>query len=252
MPAASRLDALGLDEVANVAAACQLCRLSRTRTNVVFGQGRPDADVMVVSEGPGYHEDRAGEAFVGAAGELLDSLLAEIRLERADVYLTSVVKCRTPRSRTPFPDEIEQCEGYLFRQLMLVRPRVVVTLGNAAIRLLTGRPLRLSEVHGRPLPVVVNGHPITVFPVYHPAAVVQVPSLAEGLRADVRRLPALVRGALDADALTEFAASAQVLGGPARGANMPAADTAVDVTDTLTDTEAEPARDPGQLTLPMA
>lgn len=197
--AVSRLDQLGLDDVAAAARSCELCRLCRTRTHVVFGSGNPQADVMFVAEAPGYHEDRAGEAFLGAAGRLLDEMLASIGLERSDVYLTSVVKCRTPNIRTPFPDEVEQCEGYLFREVALVQPRVVCTLGNVAIRVFTGRLLRLSEVHGIPSSMQVRGRDVMVLPLYHPAAVLQVPVLMDTLRADVRTLGALLRGGGDAE-----------------------------------------------------
>ena len=189
----SRLDRQTLAEVAEVARGCRLCRLCDGRTHVVFGAGASQARVMFVGEAPGYHEDRTGSPFAGAASELFVELLREARLTPEDVYVTSVVKCRPPRNRSPFPDEIEQCEGYLFKEVTLVQPDVICALGNVPIRLLTGRPHRLSEVHGQPMPVVVHGREIVVYPLYHPAAAVQVPALVGTLRTDFRALPRLLR-----------------------------------------------------------
>ena len=166
---------------------------------MVFGEGHPDADIMFVAEGPGYHDDRSGHQLSGLAGELFDELLASLDLTRADVWITSVVKCRTPDGRSSFPDEIELCEGYLFREVALVRPRVICALGNTPIRLLTGRPLRLTDLHGTAVEVPLAGRDVTVLPLYHPAAVVQVPVLTDTLRADMRLIPALVRRAAGAD-----------------------------------------------------
>jgi uracil-DNA glycosylase len=191
----SRLDRQSLVEVAELARGCRLCRLCDGRTNVVFGAGAPDARVMFVTEAPGYHEDRSGLPFAGAAADLFGQLLDEAGLALHEVYVTSVVKCRPPRNRSPFPDEIEQCEGYLFREVTHVQPDVVCALGNVPIRLLTGRPHRLSVVHGQPMPVSVQGREVVVYPLYHPAAAVHVPSLVAALRADVRRLPRLLREA---------------------------------------------------------
>lgn len=190
----ARLDGCELSAVAQVAAACGLCRLSNTRTSVVFGQGPDSCRLMFVGEAPGYHEDRSGNPLVGPAGELFDDLLHSIGMQRSQVYVTSVVKCRPPRNRTPFPDEIEQCEAYLFRQVTLVSPDVICTLGNVAIRLLTGRPHRMSHVHGAVFEVIVQGRPVSVVPLYHPAAVLHDPMLLETLRGDLRRVDRLLRG----------------------------------------------------------
>lgn len=158
-----------LEEVARVASSCTLCRLSSGRTQVVFGDGSPNADVMFVGEGPGFHEDRQGIPFVGAAGQLLNQLLSEIGLDRRDVYITNVVLCRPPGNRDPQPDEIESCRPYLMEQLELVNPRVVVTLGNFATRVILDRPVSISRVRGQRQ----NWQGRVVIPTYHPAAVLR-------------------------------------------------------------------------------
>jgi uracil-DNA glycosylase family 4 len=158
---------LTLHELAGIASTCTRCRLSQGRTQVVFGVGDPDADVMFIGEGPGYYEDKQGEPFVGAAGQLLTRLLGEIGIRREDAYITNVVRCRPPGNRDPLPDEIEACRPYLSGTLDLVRPRVVVTLGNFATRVILDRPLSISRVRGQRFEV--GGR--TVIPTFHPAAV---------------------------------------------------------------------------------
>ncbi len=128
-----------LQELAAEAAGCTRCRLSQGRTQVVFGVGNPGADIMFVGEGPGYHEDKQGEPFVGAAGQLLNRMLGEIGLRREDVYITNVVRCRPPGNRDPLPDEIEACRRYLEGTIGHVRARVIVTLGNFATRVILDR-----------------------------------------------------------------------------------------------------------------
>jgi len=156
-----------LHELAEEASTCTRCRLANGRTQVVFGVGNPEADVMFVGEGPGYYEDKQGEPFVGAAGQLLTKLLGEIGLRREDVYITNVVRCRPPGNRDPSPDEIEACKPYLTGTLNLVAPRVVVTLGNFATRVILDRQVSISRVRGQRFDV--DGR--TVLPTYHPAAV---------------------------------------------------------------------------------
>src|SRR5438105_13799000 len=128
-----------IDEMAREAATCTRCRLSSGRTQVVFGVGSPGADLMFIGEAPGFHEDKQGEPFVGAAGQLLTTLLGEIGLRREDVQIVNVIKCRPPGNRDPMPDEIESCAPYLREQLRLVDPRIVVTLGNFATRFVLDR-----------------------------------------------------------------------------------------------------------------
>jgi DNA polymerase len=158
----------------------------------VFGAGHPDADLMFVGEAPGFHEDKQGVPFVGQAGKLLEQLLAGIGLERSDVYIANVLKCRPPGNRDPQPDEIEACESHLFRQIELIEPRVVATLGNFATKLLSGRPLGITRVHGQPQEVALGGNSVMLFPLYHPAAALYTPSMLTVLQEDFSRLPALL------------------------------------------------------------
>ena len=131
------------------ARACQRCpQLATTRHTVVFGSGNADADLLFVGEAPGANEDKQGVPFVGQAGKLLDTLLGEIGLTRADVFVCNVLKCRPPGNRDPLPQEIDNCQDYLFRKLELIRPKVVCTLGNFSTKLLSGKPLGITRVHG--------------------------------------------------------------------------------------------------------
>jgi DNA polymerase len=184
--------ALALREYAEATAACTKCRLSQTRTQVVFGVGNPDADLMFVGEAPGFHEDKQGFPFVGQAGKLLDRLLEGIGLARADTYIANVLKCRPPGNRDPAPDEIEACEPHLFRQLELVQPRVVASLGNFATKLLSGKPTGITRVHGQEQQVTIGGRSVLLFPLYHPAAALYTPAMLKVLEADFARLPALL------------------------------------------------------------
>jgi DNA polymerase len=183
---------LTLQELAAEAATCTRCRLSQGRTQVVFGVGNPAAEVMFIGEGPGYHEDKQGEPFVGAAGQLLTRLLGEIGLAREDVYITNVVRCRPPGNRDPLPDEIEACRRYLDGTVDNVRPRVVVTLGNFASRVILDRPLSISKVRGQRF--TVGGR--TVIPTFHPAAVLhgggEAGSQMAALRSDFHTIRAML------------------------------------------------------------
>jgi DNA polymerase len=156
-----------LEEAARAAATCTRCRLSQGRTQVVYGVGNPDADLMFIGEGPGFHEDRQGEPFVGAAGQLLNRMLAEIELPRDDVYINNVVMCRPPGNRDPFPDETDACKPWLDERIELIDPVVIVTLGNWATRYILGGGVSISRVRGQRFPW--NGR--TVIPTFHPAAI---------------------------------------------------------------------------------
>ncbi|MFO7547312.1 MAG: uracil-DNA glycosylase [Acidimicrobiia bacterium] len=157
-----------LADLARRAAVCTDCRLAETRTQVVFGVGDPAADLMLVGEAPGRNEDLQGEPFVGAAGQLLDRLLVDVLgLDRSSVYIANVLKCRPPGNRDPRPDEVEACKGYLRRQLDLVDPRVVVTLGNFATKLLLRTELGITRLRGAAYPWWRG---MTLVPTYHPAA----------------------------------------------------------------------------------
>src|SRR5215472_1726694 len=174
------------------ASGCTRCRLAEGRTQVVFGVGNPDADLMFVGEAPGFHEDKQGYPFVGQAGKLLDKLLAGIGLTRSDVYIANVLKCRPPGNRDPMPDEIEQCEGYLFRQIESIEPKLVATLGNFATKLLSGKQLGITRVHGQEQEVTLGGRRVLLYPLYHPAAALYTPAMLEVLEEDFRRIPALI------------------------------------------------------------
>jgi uracil-DNA glycosylase family 4 len=175
-----------------MAAGCTRCRLAQGRTQVVFGSGNSHADLMFVGEAPGFHEDRQGVPFVGQAGKLLDKLLAAIGLTRADVYIANVLKCRPPGNRDPMPDEIEQCESYLFRQIEAIEPKLVATLGNFATKLLSGKPLGITRVHGQEQDVTLGGSRVLLYPLYHPAAALYTPKMLQVLEEDFARIPKLI------------------------------------------------------------
>lgn len=185
-----------LEAYAAATASCTRCRLAQGRTQVVFGAGNPRADLMFVGEAPGFHEDKQGVPFVGQAGKLLDGLLAGVELRREDVYIANVLKCRPPGNRDPQPDEIEACEPHLFRQIELIEPKVIATLGNFATKLLSGRPLGITRVHGQEQELTIAGRSVLLYPIYHPAAALYTPAMLKVLEADFARLPDLMgRGA---------------------------------------------------------
>jgi DNA polymerase len=163
-----------------------------TRTQVVFGAGNANADLMFVGEAPGANEDRMGRPFVGQAGKLLDQLLVEVGLERADVFITNVLLCRPPGNRDPHPVEIDNCQDYLLRELELIEPRVVCTLGNFATKLLRGDNAGITRVHGRDEVRVIGTRAVRLYPLYHPAAALYTPRMLEVLREDFARLPELL------------------------------------------------------------
>jgi uracil-DNA glycosylase len=173
-------------------AGCTRCRLASGRTQVVFGVGDPNADLMFVGEAPGFHEDQQGYPFVGQAGKLLDRLLEGIGLSREQVYIANVIKCRPPGNRDPQPDEIEACEAHLFRQLELIQPKVVATLGNFATKLLSGKSYGITRVHGRPQETTLRGREVILYPLYHPAAALYTPAMLRTLEDDFARLPGLL------------------------------------------------------------
>jgi DNA polymerase len=173
--------------------ACHACPLAATRTNTVFGMGNADADLMFVGEAPGAEEDRQGKPFVGRAGKLLDQLLEEIGLERRrDAFIANVLKSRPPGNRDPQPEEIEACRPYLERQVQLIQPRVICTLGNFATKLITGSPTGITRCCGRPQERELAGLPVIVYPLFHPAAALRTPSVLERLREDFARIPDLL------------------------------------------------------------
>ncbi len=192
----------------DVVAGCTKCALAEGRTQVVFGSGSPSAELMFVGEAPGFHEDKQGVPFVGAAGKLLSKLLAGIGIERNEVYIANVVKCRPPGNRNPLPEEIEACEGHLFRQIELIQPRLVATLGNFATKLLSGKPAGITQVHGREQRVTLGGQDVTLYPIFHPAAALYTPRMLEVLEADFRRIPELLGRAVAPSRAPDAAAAA--------------------------------------------
>jgi uracil-DNA glycosylase len=182
-----------LKELLLQARACTRCpQLAATRTTVVFGSGNADADLMFVGEAPGASEDQQGLPFVGRAGRLLDQLLQEIGLARADVFVTNTLRCRPPGNRDPLPVEIENCSGYLMRQVELIEPSVICTLGNFATKLLRGDPTGITRLHGRPEVIELGARAVRLYPLYHPAAALYTPSLLATLRDDFAGIPALL------------------------------------------------------------
>ena len=154
--------------------------------------GRPASDLMFVGEAPGYHEDQQGRPFVGQAGRLLEQLLAAIGLTREQVFIANVLKSRPPNNRDPRPEEIAACQPYLWRQIELIRPKVVCTLGNHATKLLTGIPAGITRVHGRPQAMAITGHSLYLYPIFHPAAALYTPAMLTTLKEDFLRLPELL------------------------------------------------------------
>ena len=181
-----------LEGAAREASTCTKCRLAQGRTQVVYGVGNPHADVLFIGEAPGFHEDKQGEPFVGAAGQLLTRMLADVGLRREDVYIANVIKCRPPGNRDPLPDEIEACTPWLEEQIALIDPRLIVTLGNFASRVILDKPVSISRVRGQRF--TARGR--TVIPTFHPAAVLhgggEASSQMQALRDDFAAIRALL------------------------------------------------------------
>jgi len=178
-------------------ATCTKCRLHESRSRTVFGVGSPSAELMFVGEAPGFHEDQQGIPFVGQAGKLLDQLLGGIGLSRDMVFVANVLKCRPPGNRDPMPDEIEACESHLFRQVELIQPKVVATLGNFSTKLLSGKQLGITRVHGQEQQVTLGGRNVLLYPLYHPAAALYTPAMLKVLQEDFRRIPELIGRAVE-------------------------------------------------------
>lgn len=166
---------------------CQRCKLARLgRTQVVFGVGNPHARIMFVGEGPGFHEDRQGEPFVGAAGKLLNELLESAGLSRSEVYIANVIKCRPPNNRDPEPDEVDTCKPFLLQQIQLIQPRLVCSLGNWATQTLLEKKVGITKVRGQ----AIRLKDFVLFPLFHPAAALHQGSLLQPLREDFGKLKA--------------------------------------------------------------
>jgi uracil-DNA glycosylase family 4 len=166
---------------------CQLCILSQGRSHAVPGEGPEDANIMFIGEGPGFHEDRQGRPFVGAAGNYLNELLEKINLRREEVYITNVVKCRPPGNRDPQPEEVEACRAYLDKQIELIHPRLIVTLGRFSMqRYFPGASI--SRIHGQPKRV---GN-VIYYPMFHPAAALHQPRWRSLVEEDILKIPELL------------------------------------------------------------
>jgi DNA polymerase len=176
-----------LEKIASEVVVCPLCELARSRTHAVPGEGNPEARVMLIGEGPGWHEDKQGKPFVGASGKFLSELLSNAGLSREEVFITNVVKCRPPGNRDPLPDEIQACAPYLERQINVIDPDVIVTLGRFSMsRFFPGE--RISKIHGQAKEV---GNRLVV-PMYHPAAALHQGALRETIQEDFNKLPRLL------------------------------------------------------------
>ncbi len=185
----SLFDILNLDELKKSLSDCKRCSLGDSKTNLVFGTGDPDATLMFIGEAPGVHEDQKGEPFVGVAGKLLDQLIKQILgFDRSSVYISNVLKCRPPENRDPRPDEISACKPFVMRQIEIVDPRIIITLGNFSSRLLLDRTIYISKIHGEP---IKTGNRY-VFPVYHPAAALYATKTKKLLTEDFKKLADLM------------------------------------------------------------
>jgi uracil-DNA glycosylase family 4 len=193
-----------IDQAAAEASTCVRCALSRGRTQVVYGVGDADADLMFVGEAPGFHEDKQGEPFVGAAGQLLTRTLGEIGMRRGDVYIANVIKCRPPGNRDPLPDEIDACTPWLIEQVSLIQPKAICTLGNFATKFVLNTQVGITRLRGRAHP----WHGRTVVPTFHPAAILRGGGEGSVQYRQFRDDFELVRRILDGEETTEPALAA--------------------------------------------
>lgn len=182
-----------LEKIAREVAVCEECNLHHSRKKAVPGEGPPDADIMFIGEGPGFHENEQGRPFVGAAGKFLDDLLEKIGMKRNEVFITNVVKCRPPGNRDPMVDELESCSAYLERQIQAINPKVIVTLGRFSMARFIPNA-KISNVHGQA--VQMRGR--LIVPMYHPAAALHQGSLRPVIERDFAQLPGLIAKAAEA------------------------------------------------------
>jgi uracil-DNA glycosylase len=198
-----------LKQVLAQARGCVRCpELAATRNTVVFGAGNANAELMFVGEAPGASEDEQGVPFVGRAGKLLETLLNEIGMQRKDVFIANVLKCRPPGNRDPLPVEIENCRDYLYRQVDLIQPRVICSLGNFSTKLLREDPTGITRLHGKPEELTLGRRTVWLYPIFHPAAALYTPRMLETLREDFAGLPELLAQPepeqLDGDAIGQI------------------------------------------------
>jgi len=201
---------------------CTRCSLHEGRIQAVFGAGNADAKLMFVGEAPGAEEDRQGLPFVGRAGQLLNKLLDEVGLSRDDVFIANILKSRPPANRDPHPDEIDACWPYLDRQIQLIEPQVIATLGNFATKKITGSQTGITRVRGTPQVHELAGRTVFVFPLLHPAAALRTPSLVETLQQDFARLRELLDEPLP-NAPEDLAAASSVSANAPRAPEAPEA-----------------------------
>lgn len=177
-----------LEKSVKEVAKCQKCPLFKNAVNPVSGEGDPEAEIMFIGEGRGFNEDQQGRPFVGQAGKLLDELLLSIKVARKDVFITNVVKHRLPNNQDPLPDEIEACKEFLDRQIKIIQPKIILTLGRFSLeRFLPGA--KISQVHGQPRIVESGGRKIIVIPMFHPAAGLRGDKILEMLKEDFLKIP---------------------------------------------------------------
>ncbi|HEU4804044.1 MAG TPA: uracil-DNA glycosylase [Solirubrobacterales bacterium] len=209
-----------LVEVYREASGCTLCPLAETRTKVVFGAGNADADLMFIGEAPGAEEDRRGLPFVGRAGGLLNELLGEIGLDRDSVFIANTLMCRPPGNRDPQPGELEACRPYLLEKVRLIEPKVIVTLGNFATKLITANQTGITKVRGKPQLHQLGERTVRVFPILHPAAALRTPGLRATMSEDFATLGRLLAEPAPEQAQAEMPAGAPAEApppGPGRG-----------------------------------
>lgn len=186
-----------MEVVANEVKACRKCQLWKTRSNAVPGEGSLDATTLFIGEAPGYWEDVKGRPFVGAAGKLLDTLLADANLSRSTVYITNVVKCRPPKNRVPSPVEVKTCTAYLNRQIKTIQPEIIVTLGRHATSYVLSEAgvkevVGITKLRGEVYSVKLFGLSVSVLPTFHPAAVLHNPKYEDPLKHDFQLLKSLI------------------------------------------------------------
>ena len=206
------MPSISIEEIRDLALTCTKCRLADSRTQVVWSSGNLSSNVLFVGEAPGFHEDQQGEAFVGAAGKLLDTLLGEVSLDRTSVAIVNVIKCRPPGNRDPQPDEIESCTPYLDAQIDHMRPKVIVTLGNFATRFILQEQIGITRARGH----VYDRRGAKVVPTFHPAAALRGgrfggTSPIDAIRADLRTVAGLLASLPPREPAAETPSEAQQL-----------------------------------------
>jgi uracil-DNA glycosylase family 4 len=181
--------ATSLEEIRQQLGDCRRCKLHRTRRTLVFGEGHPEAKLMLIGEGPGFEEDVQGRPFVGKAGQLLTRILESIHLRREGVYITNIVKCRPPQNRNPEPDEIHSCYPFLVKQIQAIRPAIICALGSFATQTLLKTNAKITALRGK----IHDLEGIKVIPTFHPAFLLRNPERKKDVWEDVKRVSELLR-----------------------------------------------------------